>query len=162
MTSDTSLSTSDRFEIFEQLHLHQRCIDNDASRVSADQYVSLYWPDATFTVKDIRQQTFRGPDGMKQLYDYAHSVFPLHKWRHALETFVIEGSGTDAMVQWNWTVAWKAEQQGVVSSGSFTDKFKKRDGAWKFLERVSDIDPNWPANLFEPWVAQQDKTFKAS
>jgi hypothetical protein len=72
------LSVLDRFAIVEQLQRHQRCIDNDASRASAMKYVVLYWPDAKFTVHDLRHTTFEGPDGLKQLYDYAHSVFPLH------------------------------------------------------------------------------------
>ena len=162
MTSNAKLSTSDRFEIFEQLHQHQRCIDHDGSRLSAEQYISLYWEDASFTVKDLREQTFKGPEGLKQLYDYAHSVFPLHKWRHSLGTFAIDGAGDDATAQWNWIVTWKAEQQGVVSTGTYSDKFQKRNGVWKCLERFSDIDPNWPAKLFAPWVAEQEKTFKAS
>ena len=44
------LSMQDRFEIFEQLQRHQRSINNDASRGSAQAYVDLYWPDAKFTV----------------------------------------------------------------------------------------------------------------
>lgn len=162
MTHTYKLSADDRFEILQQINLHQRYIDNDASRASADKYVTLYWPDALFTVKDVRQQEFKGPEGLKQLYDYAHSVFPIHKWRHAVGTFMIEGSGNDATVEWNWLVTWKAEKEGVVSSGTYKDKFQKRDGQWKCLERASDIDPNWPAHLFQPWVDQQDKTFQAS
>jgi hypothetical protein len=35
------LSVVDRFAIFEQLQLHQRCIDNEGSRASAMKYVDL-------------------------------------------------------------------------------------------------------------------------
>ncbi|UMR32424.1 nuclear transport factor 2 family protein [Massilia sp. MB5] len=156
------LTVADRFQIFEQLNLHQRYIDNDGSRESAEKYVSLYWPEATFKVNDIRTNLFEGPAGLKQLYDYAHSVFPLEKMRHALGTFVIEGSGNSASVEWNWIVTWKAEKQGFVSTGTYTDTFEKRDGVWKCLSRISDVDPNWPVALFQPWVDQQDKTYKAS
>lgn len=162
MTTPAQLTTHDRFEIFEQLHLHQHCIDNDASLGSAQEYVDLYWPNAKFTVRDIRTQTFDGPDGLKQLYDFAHSVFPLHKMRHALGTFKITGAGEDANVTWRWTVSWKAEKEGVLSTGTYTDKFQKRNGQWKCLERVSDVDPNWPAALFQPWVDQAATTFKSS
>ena len=107
-----NLSLEDRFAIFEQLNLHQRCIDNDPSRASADKYVDLYWPEATFTVRDLRNTVFQGPDGLKQLYDYAHSVFPLQKWSHSLGAFQIEGSGDSASAEWRWIVSWKAEKEG--------------------------------------------------
>lgn len=162
MTLSRVLTFEDRFEIFEQINLHQRYIDNDASRESAAKYVSLYWEDATFTVNDVRQNQFNGADGMKQLYDYAHSVFPIHKMRHALGTFVIEGAGNQATVEWNWIVTWKAEKQGFVSTGTYSDKFQKRNGIWKCSSRISNVDPNWPAALFQPWVDQQESTFKAS
>ncbi|MDB5964717.1 MAG: hypothetical protein JWQ72_1217, partial [Polaromonas sp.] len=134
MTSTPQLSTSDRFELFEQINLHQRCIDNDASRESAAKYVELYWPEASFTVKDIRQNVFQGLDGMKQLYDYAHSVFPMHRMRHALGTFAIEAQAEDkASVEWNWIVSWKDGNEGVLSTGTYSDVFQKRDGIWKCL-----------------------------
>lgn len=162
MTSPLALSTADRFEIFEQLHLHQRYIDNDASRASAELYGSLYWPEAKFTVIDIRQNEFVGPDGMKQLYDYAHSVFPMARMRHSLGTFVIQGAGDSASVEWNWIVTWREGGEGFLSTGTYYDKFEKRAGVWKCIERTSRVDPNWPAALFQPWVDRQDQTFKAS
>lgn len=162
MSEPRALSSLDRFEIFEQLHLHQRCIDNDASRASAERYASLYWPQARFTVKDIRQSVFTGPEGLKQLYDYAHSVFPMHRMRHSLGTFLIEGSGEQAQVEWNWIVTWREGAEGFLSTGTYFDKFEKRGGVWKCLERISHVDPNWPAALFQPWVDRERQTFKAS
>jgi len=156
------LLTSDRFEIFEQLNLHQRCIDNDASHASAMQYVDLYWPDAKFFVKDIRESTFEGAEGLKMLYDYAHSVFPLNKMRHALGTFVIEGAGNHATAEWNWIVTWRDGKEGVLSTGTYNDKFEKRDGIWKCTSRFSNVDANFPAATFQAWADQGDKTFKAS
>ncbi|WP_342705531.1 nuclear transport factor 2 family protein [Burkholderia arboris] len=162
MIDSPPLSSIDRFEIFEQLHRHQRYIDNDASRASAELYVSLYWPEATFTVNDIRENTFTGADGLKLLYDYAHSVFPMDRMRHSLGTFVIEGDGRHARVEWNWIVTWRAGAEGFLSTGTYFDKFEKRDGIWKCLERISHVDANWPAETFQPWVDRQDQTFKAS
>ncbi len=156
------LNALDKFEIFEQINLHQRRIDGDATLESALKYVDLYWSDAVFTVKDIRQSVFEGQTGLKQLYDYAHSVFPLHKMRHAVGTFAIEGTQDMANVEWNWIVTWKEEKQGVVSTGTYSDRFQKRNGIWKCVSRFSNVDPNWPVGLFQPWVDQQDKTFKAS
>jgi SnoaL-like domain len=162
MASSNRLTSEDRFEIFEQINLHQRYIDNDASRESATKYVSLYWEDATFTVIDIRRAEFNGMDGLKQLYDYAHSVFPLHKMRHALGTLVIEGTGNDATAEWNWIVTWKDEKQGFLSTGTYSDKFQKRNGVWKCSSRISNVDPNFPATVFQPWIDQGETTFKAS
>ena len=99
MAQREELTISDRFTIFEQLNLHQHYIDNDASLESARKYVGLYWPEAKFTVHDLRNSTFDGPEALKQLYDYAHSVFPLHKWRHSVGTFLIEGGGSEATVE---------------------------------------------------------------
>ncbi|MCY0939076.1 NAD(P)-binding domain-containing protein [Streptomyces sp. H34-S4] len=156
------LTAVDRFEIFEQLALHQRRIDNDASRASADKYLDLYWPEATFTVHDLRTRTFTGPEGLKSLYDYAHSVFPLEKWFHDVGWFEIDGGGDTAVVSWRWLVNWKEGNQGVVSTGTYQDRFERRAGVWKVIERVSDIDPNWPAALFQPYVDRQDELFIAS
>ncbi|MFJ7269504.1 NAD(P)-binding domain-containing protein [Streptomyces sp. NPDC099050] len=156
------LTTADRFEIYEQLVRHQRYIDNDASRASADRYVGLYWPEATFTVHDLRTQTFTGPEGLKSLYDYAHSVFPLDKWFHDVGWFEIDGGGDTAVVSWRWLVHWKEGNQGVVSTGTYRDRFERRAGAWKVIDRISDIDPNWPAELFQPYVDRQDEVFVSS
>lgn len=162
MPKDDALSVADRFEIFEQLHLHQQCIDNDASLESVQKYLDLYWPEARFTVHDIRHVTFEGPAGLKQLYDYAHSVFPLAKWFHSVGTFAIAGAGHEAAVEWRWNVHWKVEREGIVSTGTYTDRFEKRGGRWKCLERVSLVDPNWPSALFQSYVEAEKDTFEAS
>jgi hypothetical protein len=156
------LTVLDRFGIYEQLQLHQRHIDNDASLASAQSYVDLYWPEAKFTVHDLRHMTFEGPSGLKQLYDYAHSVFPLHKWFHTVGSFAITGEGDEAHAEWRWIVSWRSEQIGTVSTGTYTDRFQRRKGVWKCLERTSNIDPNWPDKLFQPWVDREKETFKAS
>ncbi len=162
MSEVERLPAADRFEIFEQLSRHQRCIDKDASLDSVKSYVDLFWPEARFTVHDIRQVTFEGPEGLKQLYDYAHSVFPLAKWSHSMGWFAIEGSGDEARVEWRWMVSWKAEGEGVVSTGIYSDRFQKRNGEWKCLERTSTVDPNWPAALFQPLVDNEKNTFRSS
>ena len=63
---------------------------------------------------------------------------------------------------WRWIVNWQEDHQGVLSTGTYRDKFQKRHGVWKCLERISDNDPNWPAGLFQPWVDQAESTFKTS
>jgi hypothetical protein len=59
-------------------------------------------------------------------------------------------------------VSWKAEQTGTVSTGTYSDKFQKRNGQWKCLERTSQVDPNWPAALFQPFVDREKETFRES
>jgi hypothetical protein len=162
VTRAQHLSTNDRLEIFEQLNLHQRCIDNDGTLDSANRYVDLYWPECSFHVRDIRDAEFVGPAGLKQMYDYAHSVFPISKWSHSMGWFQITGTDTTAEVVWRWIVSWKDGDQGIVSTGTYNDRFEKRDGIWKCLERRSVVDPNWPAALFQPYLDNQDQTFKAS
>lgn len=157
-----SLSATDRFEIFEQLNLHQRCIDNDGSLESVKKYLDLYWPNSKFTVNDLRQVDFVGDEQLKQMYDYAHSVFPLHKWKHSFGAFHIEGAGNNATAHWSWIVSWREDGQGVVSTGEYKDRFEKRNGIWKCIERISTTDANWPVSLFQPYLDLQDETFKAS
>ena len=41
------------------------------------------------------------------------------------------------------------------------DRFERRDGVWKCLERTSRIDPNWPADLFQRYIDVADRRFKA-
>ncbi len=156
------LSLQDRFEIFELMNLHQQSIDADASRSSAMAYVDLYWPEGRMTVNDVRHVTFEGPEGLKRMYDYAHSVFPIHKWSHDLGPFAIEGSGARATAHWRWVVKWRHEIQGTVSTGIYHDVWEKRDGVWKCLERTSDCDQNWPAVTFQPYVDQEATTFRES
>ena len=162
MSDPGSLDILDRFAIFEQLHAHQRAIDADASRASAMAYVDLYWPEATFTVHDLRHATFEGEGGLKQLYDYAHSVFPLTKWWHDLGPFGITGAGDEARAEWRWIVNWRSEREGVVSTGLYSDRFQKRNGTWKCLQRTSTVDSNWPAALFQPFVDRDKETFRSS
>ena len=158
----TSLTPEDRFCIVEQLNLHQRRIDTPWGAPSAAAYVELYWPEGKFVLNDLRHTEFSGPAGLKQMFDYAHSVFPLDKWFHTMGPFEIAGDSTRATVNWRWLVNWKESNQGIVSTGTYEDVFEKRDGIWKCLERTSNIDPNWPAALFQPWIDAGDKTFRAS
>lgn len=156
------LTLEDRWTVFEQMNLHQVSIDAGWGREQADAYVDLYWPEGRFTVIDLRHQTFEGPKGLKQMYDYAHSVFPIQKWSHDMGPFRMAGGGGRATVHWRWVVRWRSEIQGLVSTGTYDDVFEKRDGVWKCLERTSTIDQNWPAQTFQPYVDDQDRLFRES
>ncbi len=160
--SHEALTVEDRYVIFEQLNLHQRRIDTPWGAEQAAQYQSLYWPEGRFVLNDLRHTVFAGPEGLKQMFDYAHSVFPLDKWFHTMGPYEISGDAARATVNWRWIVNWKDEHVGVVSTGTYTDIFEKRDGVWRCLERTSNIDPNWPAQLFQPWIDGAEKTFRAS
>lgn len=152
----------DRFIIFEQLNLHQRSIDNGWGREQADHYCRLYWPNGKFNINDLRTTTYAGHDGLKQMFDYAHSVFPMDKWSHSIGAFEISGSGDRAVAHWRWTVSWKAEKVGTVSTGTYDDIFERRDGIWKCLERTSRSDPNWPEALFMPFIGAAEDSLRAS
>ena len=156
------LTALDRFEIFEQLNLHQRRIDTPWGRESAERYADLYWPDGKFNVHDIRDSSFEGRSGMKDMFDYAHSVFPMEQWFHSMGVFEIAGAGDDAVADWRWTVSWKANHAGTVSTGIYKDHFQRRDGVWRCLERTSITDPNWPADLFQGYVDAAGSSFKSS
>jgi hypothetical protein len=160
--ASNALTLVDRFEIFEQLNLHQRLIDTPWGRESAQRYADLYWPEAKFNVHDLRDATFEGPAGMKQMFDYAHSVFPLDKWFHTMGPFEISGSGDEATAHWRWIVSWRVDRVGTLSTGTYSDRFERRGGVWKCLERTSNIDPNWPAELFQTYIDDAGKTFKQS
>lgn len=162
MSDYRPLSVEDRFAIFEQMNLHQQRIDASWGRQQAQDYVDLYWPEGKMTVRDLRDVTFDGPAELKRMYDYAHSVFPIEKWSHDLGPFRIEGSASKATAHWRWTVKWRHEIQGTVSTGTYDDVWEKRDGVWKCLERTSNIDQNWPAQTFQPYVDRQDKLFRES
>jgi hypothetical protein len=54
------------------------------------------------------------------------------------------------------------QPSGTVSTGTYDDRFERRNGIWKCLERVSNVDRNWPAALFQPWVDREKETFRAS
>lgn len=160
-----SLTVTDRFEIMEQLYLHQTYIDNPPDCAYAKKYISLYWPEGSFTVIDPdRTTTFTGPKEMQMNYDFAHSVFPLASWYHSVPRWEIVESkvANQAIAQWRWRVDWRANSTGVVSAGTYEDVFEKRNGVWKCLKRVSRDDPNWPLWLFAPYSANQNTTFKSS
>ncbi|MGI4756031.1 MAG: hypothetical protein ACRYGF_04190 [Janthinobacterium lividum] len=135
MASD-ALTFQDRFSIFEQLNLHQRCIDTPWGAEAAAQYVDIYWPEGKFVLNDVRHTEFSQPEGLKRMFDYAHSVFPLNKWFHTIGPFEITGNTTEAKTEWRWSVNCKAEKEGVVSTGTYTDLFEKRGVIWKCLERT--------------------------
>jgi len=152
----------DRFEIFKQLNLRPRRIDSPSGRESAERYADLYWPEGKFNVHDLRDATFEGPAGMKEMFDYAHSVFPIDRWFHTMGPFEITGFGDEATAQWRRIVSWRADRVGTVSTGTYSDRFERRDGVWKCRGRTSDIDPNWPAKLFQTYIDKADKTFRRS
>lgn len=160
--SSLELTTTDRFDIFEQMNMHQRIIDKGWGREQADLYSALYWPEGEFHINDLRTSTYAGHDGLKQMFDYAHSVFPMDKWSHSMGVFEMSGSGDKAHVHWRWVVSWKDEQVGTVSTGTYDDVFERRDGVWKCLERTSKTDPNWPAALFQTFLDSAEANFKTS
>lgn len=160
--SQDDLTVADRFTLFEQMNMHQRIIDKGWGTDSVDLYNSLYWPEAEFHVHDLRETTFSGPDGMKQMYDYAHSVFAMDKWFHGMGAFEIHGANNEATAGWRWIVSWKTDRVGTVSTGTYEDRFQRRNGLWKCLERTSRTDPNWPSDLFQPFIDEAAKTFRAS
>ena len=162
MTNGSPLSVEDRFAIFEQMNLHQQRIDAGWGRAQAEAYADLYWPEGSFTVIDLRHQVFAGPEQLRTMYDYAHSVLPIEKWSHDLGPFSIEGQGDRAKGRWRWIVRWRHEIQGLVSTGTYEDDWEKRGGVWKCLQRTSQIDQNWPAQTFQPYVDRQDQLFRAS
>jgi hypothetical protein len=100
MPDKQALTVQDRFEIFEQLNKHQRAIDAGPGKAAVDNYNSLYRPEAKFHVFDLREATFEGVEGMKQMYDYAHSVFPIEKWFHTMGPFEITGAGDEGRAEW--------------------------------------------------------------
>jgi hypothetical protein len=156
------LSLQDRFEIFEQLQLHQHYIDTPFGSESVKQYQSLYWPECKFTVRDLRSQVFEGYIGMKTMFDFAHSVFPIEKWFHTMGSFEIRGAGTEATANWRWLVSWREDNVGTVSTGTYADRFQKRDGVWKCLERLSQTDPNWPEEFFQTFLDKAPQTSRES
>jgi hypothetical protein len=162
LTEIQKIPALDRFEIFEQLNKHQRAIDNGPGTASVETYQALYWPEAKFHVFDLRETTFDGVDGMKQMFDFAHSVFPIEKWFHTMGPFEINGEGDVATAEWRWMVSWRETHVGTVSTGTYKDRFERRNGVWKCIERTSRVDPNWPADLFQPYIDLADKRFVAS
>ena len=158
VAESSRLTAVDRFEIFTQMNLHQAYIDLESGCDNSKLYASLYWPDCTFHVmyeKSGRNQPFHGLKGVRQIFDYAHSVFPLYQWQHSMgifeisETDVTSSAEAAANARWKWRVDWKANTTGVVSTGYYNDVFEKRDGLWKVLKRTSTDDPNWPIEVCE-------------
>ena len=163
------LTVADKFTIYEQMNKHQAYIDHEGTCADAKQYADLYWPEGTFRVIDPnRDATVTGHVGIRSNYDSAHSIFPLYMWRHSVQAWEITEanaapSGAErADAYWKWRVDWKANISGVVSTGTYTDVFEKRNGDWKVLHRTSRDDPNWPLYIFAPYSANADRLFKSS
>ena len=170
--------------------MHQAYIDLEQTCDSSKLYAGLYWPDAAFRVIDEKSgrysvvrifkidlryaqmfsdgKQFTGHQQIRGNFDYAHSVFPLYQWRHSMGVFQIYDApagpnGTmRAKAHWNWRVDWKANQTGVVSTGYYDDVYEKRNGVWKVFHRVSRDDPNWPIQIFAPYIANELDAFKSS
>lgn len=168
--TSATISATDQLAILTQMNLHQSYIDNDASLAAAKLWLSLYWPEATFTNTDGFGTVSRngsGPtnnEGLKFFYDLDHSLFPLNQWYHTVGTwrFIDLGDDTRAGVHWRWRVDWKTNATGVVSTGTYDDVFEKRGEDWKVLNRTSIADPNWPTWLFQPYLDLFPLRFKQS
>ena len=157
-----NLSFQDRFEIFEQLNMHQRVIDRPWGIDAANAYLDLYWPEGSFTVNDSRHTVYTGPSEIKKMFDFGHSVIPLDRMFHSMGPFEIRGDGVNATANWRWFANWKEGDKGPLSTGTYTDQFEKRSGVWKCLHRISDVDPNFPQVVFAGWVAQGPEKFRES
>lgn len=113
----TTSVADDYFSILQQLNLHQQYIDEPFSAANAAKYLSLYWPEAVFTSYDllVGETVGKGHPGIKQAYDYDHSVFPLDQWFHTLGLFNINVTNeTKATVHWRWRVDWKGESLRIL------------------------------------------------
>lgn len=166
MSDDASpvngLTVQDRFEILEQLNLHQMYIDNPFGIESVRKYQSLYWPEAKFTAIDLATSVYEGHDGLKQLFDYDHSVVPIGNYYHSMGPFEIRGAGDEATAEWRWLVSWRDGGVGPFASGTYSDRFEKRDGVWKCLDRVSRADANFPGDAFRGFMAKAKDTLRSS
>ncbi|MDJ0385311.1 hypothetical protein [Streptomyces sp. G-G2] len=49
-----------------------------------------------------------------------------------------------------------------MSTSTHQDRFERRAGVWKVIDRASDIYLNRPAALFQPYVDPQDELFISS
>lgn len=172
VNSAATLSTDDQVAIINQINLHQVYIDGTRSYADAANWLSLYWPEATFTNTDKFGTSSRSganisdDQGLKYFYDFDHSVFPLDDWFHSVGAWhfvdLNNTTATQAGIHWRWRVDWKANTTGVVSTGTYDDVFEKRNGTWKCLMRTSIADPNWSDYLFRPYYETASVRFQSS
>ncbi|WP_394824528.1 nuclear transport factor 2 family protein [Pendulispora albinea] len=69
-------------------------------------------------------------------------------------TVVIEGDGDEATAEWYWMVVFRKGVPGIVATGTYYDKLKKIEGAWKCVHSRHAVDANWPRKYFEDLMAE--------
>ncbi len=118
----------DREAIRECLYRYCRGVD----RRDADILRSAYWPDAIDT-----HLTFKG--NIEEFIDWAMPMMKaMTHHQHHITNVLIELDGDSAKVEsyfWSCVVLPGETRQDRIGGGRYLDRFERRDGEWRIIER---------------------------
>ena len=124
----------DRVAITDLIYRYSRAVD----RLDADLLRSVYWPDGT---DDHGIFTGSAPDYVDWVMGFVGGWISTH---HDNTNILIELDGDVAYGECHWT-GWYRRREGEqivdqVSAGRYLDRFERRDGEWRILQRVCVSD----------------------
>lgn len=133
-------------DILRTLHRYGHCIDYGLEK----EWVGLFTPDGAFDVRR-RQGGGHREEGREALARYipTHSRAPAKYHKHLLIEPIIQVDGDTAEVQ-SYFVRIDAKDgvPFIYGFGRYRDRMKKHDGAWRFKERIAEVevrDPEGPS-----------------
>lgn len=98
-------------------------------------WVECFTPDGTFEMGG-RQLAAGG----EALLKFAEKMIPTMKVKHCTTDAIVEINGDTAIHDAYLILVDTGEKVSVINSGRYLDKVVKINGAWKFKQRVVDID----------------------
>ncbi|MBV9994767.1 MAG: nuclear transport factor 2 family protein [Caulobacteraceae bacterium] len=143
---------ADRQAIVDLLYFYCRGVD----RHDRDALAKVYWPDAW---DDHATVKLAAPEYAEHVIEATRHM----RTAHHLTNILVEFDAADGARSESYFLAWhefvddSGEEVFIELSGRYLDRFKKRDGEWRILERtlVFDFEQHDLAGKFaSPWLAR--------
>ena len=125
----------DKQEIWEVIIRYARGID----RLDREMVRSCYWDDAV----DDHHSYIGGPDYFIDITFAAARASSIVQ-HHGISNFTCELDGDDAYCETYYTFFGEnVEPPHLLSMGRYIDHFQRREGVWKYANRVTIIEKNF-------------------
>jgi hypothetical protein len=128
-----------------------------ADRLDAPAMVALFHPDASIDSGLVRGPPAHfAPEFVRWVREYAHVIF------HAVtnECFQIEGSRASgescvlALSRLNGKLEDRGFDRDVLTAGRYLDRFERRSGEWRFIERRFVLDYSIERRAGQQYIAR--------
>jgi hypothetical protein len=156
-TDDRLQELLDKQAITEAIYRYARSMD----RLDAELGYSVFWPEAT---ADYDRQMFQGSGtGFVDMCMEAHLLYTAHSHQFSNILITVDGATATSETYGDVTHRRIDEDGQCIDSrslGRYADRWEKRDGEWRIIERtyVHDFDENGPTTGYFTTIGRRDRT----